>query len=355
MTSLSVSHKPGFARPSALISLFITVLCCAAPLAAQGHGITLFDAPDAGHGLEQGTLAICINQGGTVAGYYIDSNRKEHGFVRAANAAITEFDVPNLHGPLVTAINASGEVVGYGTRVSGGDGTNHGFLRRNTTYIAINVPGSADTVVTGINDSDEMAGSFDDAAGIWHGFIREASGTYTTFDEPDATLSQLGLGTRVLGINAGGDVTGYYNDNNTGQAHAFIRDQFGNFTSFDPPGADGTVANSINLSAEVAGNYTDIDQVLHGFVRDAAGNITSFDPLGSFGTFAYSINDAGTVVGQWDNTALSYRGYERNPSGGISSLSVAAPDSLLVAAINNGGHIAGFYIDSKQVWHGFVR
>lgn len=355
MTSLSVSHKPGSARPSTLLSLFITVLCCATPLAAQGQGIISFDAPNAGRGFEQGTLAICINQGGTVAGYYIDSKREEHGFVRAANGAITEFDVPNLHSPLVTAINGSGELVGYGTRVSGGAGTYHGFLRRNTTYIAINVPGSADTVVTGINDSDAVTGSFDDAAGVWHGFIRSGSGTYTTFDEPDATLNQTGLGTRALGINANGEVTGYYNDNNTGQAHAFIRDQFGNFTSFDPAGADGTVANSINLSGEVAGNYTDIDQVLHGFVRDAAGDITSFDPPGSFGTFAYSINDAGTVVGQWDNTAISFRGYERNPSGGISSLSAASSDSVLATAINNGGHIAGYYIDSKQVWHGFLR
>jgi len=54
-----------------LLSLIIAALCCAAPLAAQTF--TSFDAPDAGHGVIQGTVPWAINQKGVIAGYYIDS------------------------------------------------------------------------------------------------------------------------------------------------------------------------------------------------------------------------------------------------------------------------------------------
>lgn len=44
--------------------------------------ITTFDAPDAGTGFFQGTLAWGINLEGAITGYYIDANNVYHGFVR---------------------------------------------------------------------------------------------------------------------------------------------------------------------------------------------------------------------------------------------------------------------------------
>jgi hypothetical protein len=45
--------------------------------------ITVFDAPNAGamSFLLQGTVAASINEGGTIAGYYVDSSDVAHGFV----------------------------------------------------------------------------------------------------------------------------------------------------------------------------------------------------------------------------------------------------------------------------------
>lgn len=50
-----------------------------------GGGIITFDAPGAGTGPQQGTLTYVINDRGTIAGYYFDSNSITHGFVRATN------------------------------------------------------------------------------------------------------------------------------------------------------------------------------------------------------------------------------------------------------------------------------
>jgi probable HAF family extracellular repeat protein len=54
-----------------------------AVLREPNGAITVFDAPNAGTGLNQGTVAASINDVGTIAGYYKDSNNVAHGFLRA--------------------------------------------------------------------------------------------------------------------------------------------------------------------------------------------------------------------------------------------------------------------------------
>src|SRR5215470_10683204 len=58
--------------------------------------------------------------------------------------------------------------------------------------------------------------------------------TFTSFDVPGATL------THVNGINARGDIVGWYLDG-SGQQHGFVRDQSG-FSAIDFPGSLGTIA-----------------------------------------------------------------------------------------------------------------
>ena len=48
--------------------------------------ITTFEAPGAGNGTYQGTLAQAVNSAGSIAGYYIDTNGVEHGFLRVPTA-----------------------------------------------------------------------------------------------------------------------------------------------------------------------------------------------------------------------------------------------------------------------------
>src|SRR5712691_3040774 len=60
--------------------------------APVGVGIITFDALGAGTGLQQGTLALAINDVGTIAGYYFDSNPITHGFARATDGTISKFD-----------------------------------------------------------------------------------------------------------------------------------------------------------------------------------------------------------------------------------------------------------------------
>lgn len=100
----------------------------------DGH-ITKFDVPDAGtDGSQyQGTYAEAINDRGAVAGEYIDSYDVQHGFVRAPDGSITEFDAPgagsdkgSYEGTIGLAINARGEITGA---YFDSQYVLHGFLR----------------------------------------------------------------------------------------------------------------------------------------------------------------------------------------------------------------------------------
>jgi hypothetical protein len=53
----------------------------------------------------------------------------------------------------------------------------------------------------------------------------------------------------------------------------------GNFTSFDPRVSISTI--SINAGGAITGYYNEVNLRIHGFVREPDGNIIAFDPPGS--------------------------------------------------------------------------
>ena len=72
----------------------------------------------------------------------------------------------------------------------------------NFNFTTIDVPASTRTAANG-NSTHAIAGDFDDAGGITHGFVL-SGGAYRTIDKPGATS------TSVNGINATGQLAGTY-------------------------------------------------------------------------------------------------------------------------------------------------
>lgn len=333
--------------------LAVLNLLCAVSLTAQTPSFVIFDAPDAGVGNLQGTFPACISQTGVVAGHYLDANTKAHPFFRQTNGQITEFEVPGLTGSLVLGINAHGQMVGNGTRTN----VVHGWLRNpNGHFVMIDPPGSTFTSPGAINDSGEITGTWVDAAGILHGFLRAPDGTYTTIDDPDAVQSSF-EGTQSFAINASGAIVGNYNDKNTGSIRAYVRDELGNYTNFDPaPGTQGVVPIAINVGGEIAGSYFDSGPGSHAFFRDASGVVTDFDLTNASDTVPFGMNDSGLIVGDWDKNGQVNGGFERDPSGTITSFLAPGPNQgTYTAGLNNKGKITGNYWDLNNTSHGFLR
>jgi hypothetical protein len=185
------------------------------------------------------------------------------------------------------------------------------------------------------------------------GFLRDADGTYTLFDDPDAPSG----GTVPLTINNNGDIAGYYHSQSTGTIRTFIRDEFGDFTKLDPvnENVDSIQSIAINMSGEVAGRYVTSDKSV-GFFRYSSGNIADYSVSNVKNTFPTAINDAGVVVGYWDNPSTGVRGFTRDASGHITTFSAPLPNhGTWGSSINNTSRITGYYTDANGVFHGFVR
>jgi len=236
----------------------------------------------------------------------------------APQPTFVTFDPPG--GPardmLPSGINPAGAITG--TYITGSSNLEfHGFLREpNGTFTTIDPPGSTGAwigfffglVGPPINPAGAITGTYFDASGVQHGFLRAPDGTFTTFDVPGDVN-----GIDPQGINAAGAITGFYFDA-SGAVHGFLRAPDGTFTTFDVPGAVGlTAAEGINLGGTIAGFYADASFVFHGFLRAPDGTITTIDPPGSAATFPAVINPAGVITGDYFDASGATHGFLRIP------------------------------------------
>jgi hypothetical protein len=250
-----------------------------------------------------------------------------------AKAQFTEFSISGSTGTVPSAINDAGSVTGSYLDASG---AGHGFVRAaDGTITTFDVPGGSGTFPTGINVKGVITGSYVDGKDTYHGFVRAANGTITTFDPPGSDQ------TEVWGINKQGAVTGYYSDTNG--VHGFVRAADGTITTFDPSSSISTTPLAINDKGSIAGYYLDGDYAYHGFVRASDGTITSFDVPGSSATLGSSINDKGSIAGICSDGL-----FVRAPDGSFTTFQISGSQGNTVVGINDKGTVVGWYDDSEN-------
>ena len=267
-------------------------------LRAPDGTITEFDVTGAPTNIRhRGTIPLSINAALEITGFYVDSNAVRHGFLRTAAGTFTTFDVPGagtgpIQGTIPVRINGVGGVVGF---YIDGNQVFHGFVRTVTgTIIApIDDPSARTTAGKGIKFGGTLpigfiTGIYTDANAnsVFHGFLRNGDGTFTNFDVPGAGTTGLFPGTLPTNVDGVGDVTGTFSDAN-GLSHGFVRliDTATIIAPIDAPGAgttgmfSGTVPFSINLTGQLTGAYADSNGVFHGFLATAPQVATpSFSP-----------------------------------------------------------------------------
>jgi hypothetical protein len=241
---------------------------------------TSFDDPAAGTSAYLGTFAWNINPAWVIAGNYWDSNSVRHGFVRTPGGEFTNFDPSGSVSTFVclaSCLNQAGTVTGY---FFDANGLAHGFVRApDGTITEFDVPGAGTesgqgTFPGSINREGAVTGDYATGDNVSHGFVRAPDGTITAFDIPGAgTGGSQAQGTYPEAINDARVVTGQYIDSNDVQ-HGFVRAPDGRITEFDAPGAgsvagsyEGTVPLAINAAGEITGAYFDNNYVLHAFLR----------------------------------------------------------------------------------------
>ena len=153
-----------------------------------------------------GTVINAIDATGETSGYYFDSQSAKHSFVRNSGGTITTFDPPNSTSG-AQSINNNGTVAGGCLDENGA----HGPLRAPTGYsppstrlaaapIEIVIPNQ-------INASSALTGTYIDNNGVYHGFLRDPSGSITILDAPGAGTAAE-QGTELRGVNTSGTIAG---------------------------------------------------------------------------------------------------------------------------------------------------
>ncbi len=332
-------------KSRALMLLIIVVFAALAvsPALAQNPSITSFDAPgaDLNAGDYNGTYPSGINALGVIAGSYQSADTVFHGFLRSPAGKFTTFQAP---GADTTAGSYNG------------------------------------TAPSSINDLGAIAGSYYDANGFSHGFLRSPDGNFTTFDVPGVG----GYGSTPLAINLEGAIVGYYTDS-TYSFHAFLRSPDGTFTTWIGPdactgngseGCYGSGASNINALGTIAGGFEDNSGnfVHHSYVRNAEGKLKVFDVPGA-GTGSYQgtgcpgcnlgLNQLGAIAGIYSDANSVNHGFLRSadgkfttfdaPGAGTGSYQGTGCFSDCPVVLNDWGAITGSYIDANSVSHGYLR
>ena len=132
------------------------------------------------------TQANAINNRGEIVGnVQISVRAPPHGWLNE-NGTISNYDVPGSGQTSLNGVNDYGDIVGwyYGdiivnnSALSGvGSPGQYGFIEQNGQFYTFDVPNSSSTSLQGINDRDQLVGSYVDTAGT-HSFFY-AQGTLT--------------------------------------------------------------------------------------------------------------------------------------------------------------------------------
>ena len=343
------------------------------PLATGGGGgrtvIERFDVTGA-----TGTFPQKINLLGEIVGTYYSSDYLSHGFFRTASGVIGTFDPPGASRTGAYAINDFGTVTG---QYLDADEAAHGFIRlndcvsqkeKNCTIITFDAPGAVlgrhtGTLPVSINSEGVVVGSYTDASGESHGFLRSADGSFTSFDAP-GPFNGLHTGTYPASINNRGVVTGYFSNLGSSGTGGFIRSADGKISTFLSPTGLSVYPQIINDAGEIAGSLTDSEGNSRGFLREAKGATTVFD-AGLYSssqccvaTNVADMNAFGTAVGSFSDPLFLANGFQRNHDGMLIQFEVPGAGTgpyqgTTVSGINLDAAIVGSYIDKNGITHGF--
>jgi hypothetical protein len=253
----------------------------------------------------------------------------------------------NIAFPVI-AVNNSGAAIGDAGLATvvlrDPDGT-------TTTFIP---PGAVNAYAIAINNAGAVAGWYNDAVGVRHGFLRDAAGAVIVIDAPGAG-TQLRSGTMVDSVNDAGDVSGRYFDNN-GKAHGFVRNSSGNYFDFAPSGSTYVGVNLLSQNGEACGWYQDESSIGVGYIRDASGQISSFLAPRSAWTQTAGINASGQITGTYSVEATGkMQGFIRNMDGSFVTFALPGGTTLpaVIGGIADNGDVVGYYGSSG--FHGFLR
>jgi probable HAF family extracellular repeat protein len=286
----------------------------AAPATADYSFGTLGDPGDATF-----NELLSINNHGHIGGYF-GSGAAGHpntGYILRppyARAKYQKIMYPGSAQTRLTGLNNTGVQVGFW---SGRTGRIAGWYLSGGQFHSVAFPaaGGASSPVNellGVNDHDVAVGFYTDTKGLDHGY------TYDIATKRFAVVTVPGAGSVVAAaINNAGSVAGFFTDP-AGRAEGFVLTPGGQLSVLGFPHATATRATGINDAGEVVGGYqlAGTGSETHGFTWTGARGFATVDgPGGAVNTTISGVNDAGDLVGYYTDRAGHTDGLLATPEG----------------------------------------
>jgi hypothetical protein len=235
-----------------------------------------------------------INDLSDIVGIFVDTSAVSRGFIRFNNGVFS----PPLVDPNDTVNFTQGRGINNSRIVCGdyldADLVNfHGFFFTHGNYQNFDLADSTTTILLGINNAQDFAGSVIPTGGIQEAFL-SIGGTVTEFAVTDATA------TLAYQLNATNQSCGYYIDSSGVVTHGYWRDSDGTIHSpIDPVGSTGTILFGNNDRNFIVGRYSDSAGATHTILFVPPNRFLVYDFPGATLTSFNGINRYGQIVGRY--------------------------------------------------------
>jgi hypothetical protein len=276
-----------------LVCAAATALLAGGPAAAEEYLYIMNSVPNSTL-----TTVFDINDSGTATGSWFDTSGVEHGYFGSPNGSDYQtFDDPTDPGTQPRGIDAGGDIVGFDNSQSG---SNESYIpfERNSGGTITNVTRSGtplNFLIQGINKKGVFAGSYVNTNLQIVGYTGK-NAKYT------GAIKLKGIrntGIAARGINAAGDIVGWYYDA-SGIQHGFYLPHGGDPQTIDKKSKKvvSTVLESVNDKGVAAGQFTDTSGIIHGFTYDIATKTFQEIQVPGASSFvqAWGINNKGWVA-----------------------------------------------------------
>ena len=302
----------------------------------------------------QGTYFYALGNNGLAAGHYKDSDGLFHGVV-LENGELRQYDFP---GAVET------EIYGYSdsTGVLTGNFTDASGVRRGFSgETIIEFPGATETYADFVSSLGNVVGSYVDAEGIYHAYLRGPGGSFATLDIPEIPNQEYfflhGINDALVAVGRAKAVDGV--------PRTFVGNPV-NLQEFRVPGAVSTEGWNINQDSSVVGHYISADGRTHGFIARPAQETVVRPPPDLNYTFE-SIDVPGveflavTASDDFGNYAGNMRSADDEKDVAFTLINGVFttydfPDSqgTYFYALGNDGTAAGHYQDSDGLYRGII-
>ena len=219
------------------------------------------------------------------------------------DGVFTTYNFPGSLNTYFYALDNAGKAAGHYKDI---DGLYHGVILENGELRQYDFPGAAETHIYGISDeTGALSGNAVDEMGVSRGFSGD---TLIAFPGAVNTYADF--------VNAAGAVVGSYVDAD-GRPHGFIRNPDGSFTTIDVPempNLEFLFVNTITDFGVVAFRAKAVNDILRSYLLLPDGILYEVRLPSSVNTVVRNVNQDGSIIGYYDLTDGQRYGFVGRPA-----------------------------------------